>query len=299
MLGSAADAEDAVQDTLIRAYERRSQYDPERGALSSWLHRIATRICLDRLRSAERRLLFAGPERTGGAELGAPLPAHRWVEPISGGRLFAADDPADTAVERESVRLAFVALVQHLPPRQRAVLLLRDVLAYSAAECAEVLDTTVASVTSALQRARSSLAAAREGETQTELTAPEIELLERYIRAFESHDVRGLTALLSDDAITGMPPFEWWVAGGGRIAALMGASDACAEDRLTIADVNGAPGIAQYRPDADGVLRPFSLVAIEARDGRIARITTFLGAGDRFSEFGLPPVFSGTSARDR
>ncbi|PFG31725.1 RNA polymerase subunit sigma-70 [Paramicrobacterium agarici] len=296
MLGSAADAEDAVQDTLIRAHERRDQYDPSRGALRTWLYRIATRICLDRLRGADRRMLFGGPEHMDGDDLGVPLPPHRWVEPVPGARLFGTDDPADTAVERETVRLAFVALLQHLPAKQRAVLVLRDVLAYSAAECADILDTSVASVTSALQRARARLADAREIEDAVALSAPQVELLERYVDAFESHDVAGLTNLLCADARTSMPPFDWWIRGGSAIATLMGATDDCARDRFIVVDVNGAPGLGQYRPDEHDVLRPFALIAVEARDGQIARTTTFLGMGDRFADFGLPDVFPHSSA---
>lgn len=291
LLGSAADTDDAVQETLIRASRRADRYDPARARLTTWVHRIATNVCIDMLRGAKRRALAMdlGPAAEGG-ELGAPLPADRWVEPMPDRRLFGAGDPGATVLEKETVRLAFIALLQRLAPRQRAVLVLRDILVFSSTETAEILGTTVPAVNSALQRARAALEADRPdaADALDPGDAEQRELLRRYVAAFESHDIAAMTALLREDATASMPPFTWWLSGGERIAALMTSSDACDGDRLVPAAVNGAPGFGQYRPDVEGRLRPFAVILVEPRGGRIARIVTFLGTAGRFEEFGLP-----------
>lgn len=291
LLGSAADTDDAVQETIIRAAGRSDRYDATRARLTTWVHRIATNICVDMLRGASRRALVMdlGPG-SGGGDLGAPLPADRWIEPMPDTRLFGNADPVDLVLERETVRLAFVALLQRLPPRQRAALVLRDILAFSAQECAEVLDITVAAANSALQRARVTLAAERpEPADVVDPTDPkQQDLLRRYVAAFESHDIAEMTALLRADAVTSMPPLCWWVRGGPRIAGMIAASDACVGDRLVPTAINGSPGFGQYRPGADGALHPFALVAVELRAHRVAHVVTFLGSGSRFAEFGLP-----------
>lgn len=293
LLGSAADADDAVQETFIRAWTAADRYDPRRAALTTWVHRIATNICLDMLRSARRR---AVPVGGSGGPLGEPLAADHWIEPIPDHRVL---DPADTVTRRESIRLGFVALLQTLPPRQRAVVVLRDVLGFTAAETAGVLDTSVAGVNSALQRARAALDTGRPllGDLHDPADPDQRALLERYVAAFESHDVDGLVRVLHHDASTSMPPFEWWVSGADRIAALVAVSDACAEDRLVPTVVNGCPAFGQYRPSDDGVARPFALVTVVIADGRIAHLMTFLDAADRFAEFGLPTVLSPSSQR--
>lgn len=291
LLGSAADTDDAVQETLIRAADRADRFDPGRARLTTWVHQIATNVCLDMLRGARRRALAMdlGPAADG-TGLGVPLSADHWVDPMPDARLFATVDPAELVVERETVRLAFIALLQRLPPRQRAVLVLRDVLAFSARESAEILGTSVAAVNSALQRARTTLADAR--PEPAEVLDPDDraqqELLRRYVAAFESHDVEEMTAVLRDDAVTSMPPFAWWLRGGATIATLATSSEACAADRLAPTAINGAPGFGQYRPGADGVLRPFALLLVEVRQMRVAQTVTFLGTADRFAEFGLP-----------
>ncbi len=306
MLGSAADTDDAVQETIVRAHTHRERYDPVRGALRAWVFRIATNVCLDQLRGASRRALCVdlGPAAVPGAELGVPLPPERFVEPMPDARIVAASDPGEAVAERETVRLAFVAALQHLPPRQRAVLVLRDVLAFSAAETAAMLDTTPPAVNSALQRARGTLERHRPSPSDPldPADAGQRALLERYVAAFEAHDVAALTALLRADARTSMPPFAWWVQGGAEIAALVGLGG-CAGARLVPAAIGGQPGFGQYRPDDGGVLRPFGLVLVETRGERIAHLTTFLGTGERFPAFGLPaaigPVPVGTDERDR
>lgn len=288
ILGSAADTEDAVQETIIRANARLHEHDAARAKLTTWVHRIATNICIDMLRGANRRALpmDLGPAASS-TDIGIPLPESSWIDPMPGARLFGTSDPADTLVERESVRIAFVALLQRLPPRQRVVLVLRDVLVYSAQECAEITDSTVASVNSALQRARATLDNSRL-EPVDGFDRSQQELLDRYVAAFETHDLAAMIEVLRDDAVTSMPPFAWWLRGGATIAQLTTSSDACAGDRLLPTNVNGFPGFGQYRPDNDGVLRPFALIVAECRGGQIAEIVTFLGTGDRFAEFGLP-----------
>jgi len=293
LLGSAADTDDAVQETLIRAAFRADRYDPDRARLTTWVHRIATNVCLDMLRGARRRAVAMdlGPVAAS-SDIGAPLPADRWVEPMPDARLLMAADPAERVVERETVRVAFIALLQRLPARQRAVLVLRDVLAFSARESADILDTSVPAVNSALQRARATLDVARPEPVDVldpDDTAQR-DLLRRYVAAFEAHDVAELTAILRQDAVTSMPPFLWWLRGGALIAGLMTATDACVGDRLLPTAINGAPGFGQYRPDADGVLRPFALVLVEVLDGQVVATTTFFGTGGRFAEFGLPTL---------
>ncbi|MFC7403799.1 RNA polymerase subunit sigma-70 [Georgenia alba] len=290
MLGAAADTDDAVQETLLRAHRSLDRYDPARGRLSTWVHAIATNICLDMLRGARRRALLVDAPPTSGGDIGPPLPPERFVEPMPDSRLLGAADPGDVVLRRETVRLAFVAALQHLPPRQRAVLVLRDVLAFSAAETAEILGTSVPAVTSALQRARTTLEAVRPdpADVVDPKDASQQELLRRYVEAFEAHDIAGLTALLREDAISSMPPFAFRLDGRKQIAAALDASDACAHDRLLPTAINGSPGLGQYRPDDDGVLGPFALVLLELRDGLVAHTVTFLGTADRFAEFGLP-----------
>ncbi|GAA5126932.1 RNA polymerase subunit sigma-70 [Haloechinothrix salitolerans] len=291
LLGSAADTDDAVQETLIRAYRKIDSYDSVRAKLTTWLHKIATNVCIDMLRGASKRALATdlGPAADG-SDLGAPLPSDRFVEPMPDARLFGVTDPADRVVARETVRLAFIAALQRLSAQQRAALVLRDVLRFSARECAEILDTTEASVNSALQRARTALAA--KPVEPADLVDPadddQQELLRSYVAAFEAHDVTRLATLLRDDATSSMPPFAWWLHGASRITEAMAASDACAGDRLLPTAINGSVGFGQYRPDDDGVLRPFALLLLELRDNRVAHIVTFLGSGDRFAEFGLP-----------
>ncbi|CNE70170.1 alternative RNA polymerase sigma factor SigG [Mycobacterium tuberculosis] len=295
LLGSAADADDAVQETLIRASSRWGQYDPGRARLSTWVHRIATNICIDMLRAAKRRALVMDVG-SAGPELGAPLPPELWVEPMPDSRLLDEQDPGEVALRRESVRLAFIAALQRLAPRQRAVLVLRDVLVFSARETAEILGTSVPAVNSALQRARATLDADRPdpADVYDPEDAGQRDLLRRYVAAFESHDVAGLTAVLREDAVASMPPFLWRLEGARKIAATAGASDSCAGARLVPCRINGAPGFGQYRPGDDGALHPFALVAVDIRDGLIARMVTFLGTQDRFAEFGLPEVLRGT-----
>ncbi|GAA2208950.1 sigma-70 family RNA polymerase sigma factor [Nonomuraea monospora] len=293
ILGSSSEVDDAVQETMMRALRAIESYDPDRAALSTWVHKIATNVCLDMIRSAQRRALpwDLGPASNGNPDIGAPLPAARWVEPMADSRLIGTADPASVALRHETLRLAFITALQWLPPRQRAVLVLRDVLGFTAAEAAEVMETSVAAANSALQRARATLEQhrPRPADTPEPDDVTQRDLLERYVKAFQTHDVHELVAVLAHDARSGMPPFLWWLDGSAPIAAAVSMSDACADDRLVPGGrANGCWTLGQYRPDANGVLTPFALLVLELRDGRISEIVTFLGWGDRFAEFGLP-----------
>jgi RNA polymerase sigma-70 factor (ECF subfamily) len=295
MLGSAFEAEDAVQEALVRAWRRLDRFDEDRAPLRSWLYAIATNVCLDMLRSPQRRAraMDLGPASSAGAPLGAPLPERSWVQPIPDGRVLpVGGDPAELAVQRETIRLAFIAALQHLPPRQRAVLLLREVLCWTAEEVARLLDTTVASVTSALQRARSTLAARKlePAEPFRPLDQAQQRLLARYCDAFERYDVQALVTLLHEDATMSMPPFAWWLRGRGEIRrALLGAGRPCDGARLVPTVANGSPAFGQYRPSGpQGNYEPFALVVIEVSGGLITEATTYLEAERLFPLFDLP-----------
>ncbi|MEV7683319.1 sigma-70 family RNA polymerase sigma factor [Streptomyces sp. NPDC088341] len=295
MLGSAFEAEDAVQDTMVRAWRGFAAFEG-RSSLRSWLYRIATNVCLDMLNAGNRRarpvdLTAATP--VAEAQLSA-RPEISWLEPVPDGRVLpSVADPADTAVSRETIRLAFVAALQHLPPKQRAVLILREVLAWKASEVAELLDTTVASVNSALQRARATLAEAGPAETDTAdpLDDEQKALLERYVTAFEGYDMKALTALLHDDAKFSMPPYDLWLQGHEDIVGwLLGVGSVCRGSRLIPTAANGTPAFAHYHPAEDGSGHtPWALQIIEIEDGRITGINNFLDAARWFPLFGLPP----------
>src|SRR5262245_13963775 len=233
MLGSPFEAEDAVQETLLRAWRSLDRFDEARSPLRNWLYAIATNICVDMLRSAERRAraMDLGPPAEVGPDLGIPLPEGAWILPIPDDRaLFAAADPADLVVQRDTIRLAFVAALQHLPPRQRAVLILRDVLCWRSDEVARLLATTVAAVTSALQRSRATLKRVHiaQAEPFQPMDQRQQQLLARYCQAFERYDVDGLVSLLHEDATMSMPPFPWWLRGQADIRrALLAAARPC------------------------------------------------------------------------
>ena len=297
MLGSAFEAEDAVQETLLRAWDRYDQFDEARGSLRAWLYAIATGVCLDLLRGRKRRArpVDLGPAAHAGAPLGVPLADSTWVEPIPDAHILPADgDPAELVVQRETIRLAFVAALQHLPPRQRAVLILREVVCWSAAEVAELLGTTVVAVNSALQRARATLVARGVTVTTAQPLRPAggalQELLARYADAFERYDVDALVALLHEDARMSMPPFGWWLEGRAQIRqALLGSDGYCMGSRLVPVAANGSPAFAQYtRTGPGGALAPWALVVVEVSGDRIAGWTSFLDAARWFPQFGLP-----------
>jgi RNA polymerase sigma-70 factor (ECF subfamily) len=297
MLGSAFEAEDAVQETMIRAWRSLDRFEG-RAALRSWLYRIATNVCLSMLGAPQRRArpMDLTAPKSADTPLPVPLPESTWIEPMPDSRIVpTGGDPAEVAVARESVRLAFVAALQHLPPRQRAVLILREVLHWKADEVAELLETTVASVNSALQRARSTLAArqdvdgARASEPAKPLDDEQRALLDRYVEAFERYDMDALTSLLHEDATWNMPPYDLWLRTHRDISRwCLGPGIACRGSRLIPTMANGSPAFGQYKPDPDGGLAPWSVQVLEIVDGRIAGITFFLDTARFFPLFGLP-----------
>jgi RNA polymerase sigma-70 factor (ECF subfamily) len=297
MLGSPFEAEDAVQETLLRAWRSYERFEG-RAALRSWLYRIATNVCLDLLngRSRRARPMDLGPARDPDPAFLQTQPGETWVEPIPDGRVLPDGDPAEVAVERESVRLAFVAALQQLPPRQRAVLILREVLRWSAAETAELLESSVASVNSALQRARATLEAAEpDFVAQTgELDEDDRELLERYVEAFERYDMDVLTSLIREDATQSMPPYDLWLRGRDDILTWwFGPGKTCRDSRvIPTVSANGSPAFGQYRPVPGGEgYEPWALQVVELSGGRIVELTFFLDTARVFPLFGLPLEF--------
>jgi RNA polymerase sigma-70 factor, ECF subfamily len=294
MLGSPFEAEDAVQDTLLRAWRSLERFEA-RSSLRSWLYRIATNVCLDMLDSRQRR---ARPMDLGGARspdgpIGEILPETTWIEPIPDGRVLAERDPAAVAESRESIRLAFVAALQHLPPRQRAALILCEVLHWKASEVAELLDTSVAAVNSALQRARATLDAADVADPGNgSLSEHDHALLARYVDAFQRYDMDLLTSLIHEDATQSMPPYELWLSGRENILSWwVGQGAACRGSRvIPTVTANGSPAFGQYKPSETGAgYDPWALQVLEVADGRIVELTFFLATDTIFPLFVLPP----------
>jgi RNA polymerase sigma-70 factor, ECF subfamily len=294
MLGSTFEAEDAVQDTMVRAWKSFAKFEG-RSSLRSWLYRIATNVCLDMLSAGNRRarpMDLSGPTPVARAQLNT-RPEPTWLEPVPDGRVLpSVADPAETAVSRETIRLAFVAALQHLPPKQRAVLILREVLAWKASEVADLLDTTVASVNSALQRARATIAESEPAtnETSDPLDEEQKALLERYVAAFEGYDMKALTTLLHDDAKFTMPPFDLWLQGHDDIVAwMLGPGAGCRGSRLLPTVANGTPAFAHYKPTESGdEYLPWALQIIEIEEGRISTMHCFLDTARWFPMFDLP-----------
>jgi RNA polymerase sigma-70 factor, ECF subfamily len=292
MLGSGFEAEDAVQETLVRAWRGYDRFEG-RAALRSWLYKIATNVCLDMLDGRSRRAtpMDLGPAQGAETPLGAPLPESTWILPVPDGRVLPSDgDPAELAESRESVRLAFVAALQYLPPRQRAVLILREVLRWQAAEVAELLDTSVASVNSALQRARATLASTDvEAASANPMDDEQRALLARYVDAFERYDLDALTALLHEDASWSMPPYELWLRTHDDIRSFcLGPGIECKGSRLVPTTANGAPAFGQYKPSADGGYEPWALQVLDVSSDRLGGVVFFLDTPRLFPLFGLP-----------
>jgi RNA polymerase sigma-70 factor, ECF subfamily len=294
MLGSPFEAEDAVQETFIRAWRGLEKFEG-RAALRSWLYRIATNVSLDMLNGRERRArpMDLGPAREPIESNLNTLPEVTWIEPVPDGLVVAEGDPAEVAVSRETIRLAFVAALQHLPPRQRAVLILCEVLRWKASEVAELLDTSVASVNSALQRARATLEASNlsAADTSSSVDEADAELLARYVQAFEQYDMDALTSLIREDATQSMPPYDLWLRGREDILRWwVGPGAGCRGSRVipTVA-ANGSPAFGQYKPSDSGKgYDPWALQVLEISDRRIVEFTFFLDTERVFPLFGLP-----------
>ena len=288
MLGSAFEAEDAVQETLLRAWRGFERFEG-RAELRSWLYRIATNVCLDSLKGRERRArpMDLGPAREPMLENLNTLPEVTWITPIP--------DPEDVAVANETIKLAFVAALQHLPPRQRAALILCEVLRWQATEVAELLETSVASVNSALQRARATLAQSNVSATDPspQLDEADQALLARYVTAFEQYDIEALTALIQEDATQSMPPFDLWLRGRDDILAWwFGPGIGCQGSRvIPTVSANGSPAFGQYKPTAEGGYEPWALQVLELDAGRIVEFSFFLDTEALFPLFGLPLTF--------
>jgi RNA polymerase sigma-70 factor (ECF subfamily) len=282
MLGSAFEAEDAVQETMIRAWRSLDRFEG-RASLRSWLYRIATNVCFDQLNGRERRArpMDLGPAQEPLFENLAELPEVTWITPLP--------TPDEAVEQRETLRLAFVAALQHLPPRQRAALVLCEVLKWQASEAAELLETSVASVNSALQRARATLATA-DVTAPARLDEQERALLDRYVQAFEAYDIDALTALLHEDAVQSMPPYSLWLRGRDDIFTWwFGPGIGCKGSKLVPApQANGTPAWGQYKPSPAGGYEPWALQVVEVSDGRVAELTFFLDTKALFPLFGLP-----------
>jgi RNA polymerase sigma-70 factor (ECF subfamily) len=294
MLGSVVDAEDAVQEAMFRAWKGLDRFQ-EQSSLQTWLYRIATNVCLDALAATKRQRIrpvecSAEPGVVREDLVLTARPREHWVEPIpDAAALPAAEeaDPEERAILRESIRLAFVAALQYLPPRQRAVLLLTQVLNWSAAETAEALEMTVAAVNSALQRARATLAARSPAVVPRALTAEQTELLARYVEAFERYDIEALTKLLHEEATLSMPPYELWLKGHEQIAKwLLSFGIGCKGSRLVpVQACGGTPAFAQYR---EGGAQPWAILMLELDGDRITSMTSYLDVETLFPRFGMP-----------
>jgi RNA polymerase sigma-70 factor (ECF subfamily) len=294
MMGSGFEAEDAVQEALLRAWRSFDRFEG-RSSLRSWLYSIVTNVCLDMLGGKERRTrpMDLAPARSADVPLPDALPENVWVLPVPDDRVVPeSGDPSEVLEARESIRLAFIAALQHLPPRQRAVLILREVLRWKASEVAELLDTSVASVNSALQRARATLASVRIDDAETLQPADDDQraLLTRYVDAFERYDMESLTSLLREDATWSMPPYEMWLQTHDDIVSwCLGPGIGCRGSRLIAVEANGMPAFGQYKPGTAGWLEPWSLQVLEIADGQIVGISFFLDTERLFPMFELPP----------
>jgi RNA polymerase sigma-70 factor (ECF subfamily) len=283
-----------VQDSLLRAWRALERFEG-RASLRSWLYRIATNVCLDMLDGRERRArpMDLGPARSPHGPVGEILPEVTWIEPVPDGRVLPEGDPAAVAESRETIRLAFVAALQHLPPRQRAVLILCEVLHWKASEVAELLETSVAAVNSALQRARAALDAADVADAGGgRLSEHDRQLLARYVDAFQRYDMDALTALIREDATQSMPPYELWLRGREDILGWwIGPGADCRGSRvLPTVTANGSPAFGQYKPsDSASGYDPWALQVLEVANGQIVEFTFFLATETIFPLFGLPP----------
>jgi RNA polymerase sigma-70 factor (ECF subfamily) len=295
MLGSGSEAEDAVQEAMVRAWRGQESFEG-RSSKRSWLFRIANNVCLDMLRSPQRRArpMDLGPSTAAhDIVLGEQLPEPTFVSPVADARVIDLDgDPADVAVARESIRLAFVAALQYLPPRQRAVLILCEVLRWPAAEVASLLETTTASVNSALQRARATLERAQAEPLDPVVDPRHKDLLEQYVDAFERYDIEALVALLRDDAVMSMPPWPFWLQGPHELANwFLGQGIVCEGGRLLPVEVNGTAGFGNYHRVAESRWEPWAIQVIEVSGGKIVGHHNFIYP-ELFAQFGLPASLS-------
>jgi RNA polymerase sigma-70 factor, ECF subfamily len=296
MLGSPFEAEDAVQDTFVRAWRGYDRFEG-RSAVRSWLYRIATNVCLDMLSSRQKRArpVDMGPASPPVEASLNTLPEATWMQPIPDALVMPESaDPAEQAMTRETIRLAFVAALQHLPARQRAVLILCEVLRWQAREVAELLDTSVASVNSALQRARATLEShdVNSDDPVAPMDQAQRELLSRYVDAFQRYDIDALTSLIREDAVQSMPPYDMWLEGRENIFTWwLGPGIACKNSRMLPAGLaNGTVAFGQYKPSESGSgYDPWAIQVLELDGDRIGELTFFLQPERLLPLFGLPP----------
>jgi RNA polymerase sigma-70 factor (ECF subfamily) len=294
MLGSPFEAEDAVQDALLKAWRSLDRFEG-RSSLRSWLYKIATNVCLDMLEAKQRRArpMDLGEARAPDGPIGEILPETTWIEPVPDAIVAPEGDPAAVAQSRETIRLAFIAALQHLPPRQRAALILCEVLQWKAAEVAELLDTSTPAINSALQRARATLDAVETHDpARGALSEQDSQLLSRYVDAFQRYDMDALTSLIHEDATQSMPPYELWLRGREDIFAWwVGKGAGCRGSRVIATQTaNGSPAFAQYKPREDGRegYEPWAIQVLEVKDGKIVEMTFFLSTDTLFPLFGVP-----------
>ena len=295
MLGSSFEAEDAVQEAFTRAWKSHSSFEG-RSSLRSWLYKITTNVCLDMLKGPQRRArpMDLAPAFDAGSPLPAPEPDYMWVEPIPDSMAFGAD-PAAAAEAKDTLRLAFVAAVQHLPAKQRAVMLMREVLRFSAAETAEMLQISPASVNSALQRARATMEQvhAKPEEPYAIDDAELRKLVDGYVSAFEAYDMDALTALCTQDVALSMPPIPLWVQGHESVVEFMLTSGkGCRDSKLVPVRANGLPAFGHYKPSGEpGLWEPWSITVLELEGGKISGLNYFLDTPKLFPLFGLPSEY--------
>jgi RNA polymerase sigma-70 factor (ECF subfamily) len=292
MLGSGFDAEDAVQETMVRAWRNVDKLESA-GALRSWLYRIASNVCFDMLEGSKKRArpMDLNSPSMADTTIDSGLPEEMWIQPMPDAKVVPADgDPAEVAQAKETLRLAFVAALQHLPPKQRAVLILREVLRWQATEVAALLDTSVASVNSALQRARATLDETDvDGSGSAEVDGEEEkDLLAKYVDAFERYDIEALVSLLHDDATFSMPPYELWLQGPTEIFKwFFGQGKGCEGSRVLLTEANGTPAYASYKPAGEGLWKAWGIVFLDCSDGKIAAVNQFIYP-ELFPLFDLP-----------
>jgi RNA polymerase sigma-70 factor (ECF subfamily) len=297
MLGGFHDAEDALQESRLKAWRALATYEP-RASFRAWMYRIVTNTCLDLLKVRSRRVLpqDVSPSIAPGPPTTAPRADISWIEPYPNALLPTAPSPEQAVRLREGIRLAFVRVVQMLPPRQRAALILHDVLDWSVVEVAEMLETTEAAINSALQRARAAIARPRAESAASALAPGHAEVVERFVRAWESGDFDDFVALLATDAVMNMPPWEYWLDGKDAVVATMqstGTWDGVPRPgryKIVPAPMNGEPAGLAYVRAPDGRYHAVCLTVLSLdADGRIVELTTFV-LPELFAAWGFPAV---------
>jgi RNA polymerase sigma-70 factor (ECF subfamily) len=292
MMGSIFEAEDAVQETMIRAWRNLASFEG-RSSLRSWMYRIATNVCLTALTATERkrvRPVDFGPSSFAELPIGPKRPEIPWIEPAPDRMVLPGNvDPAELAVQRESVRLAFIAALQNLPPKQRAAMILCEVLRWKAEEAAELLETSEAAINSALQRARATIEGLDLVDQKVDLTEDKHQLARKYAESFEAYDMDALTSLLRDEVVMSMPPYDLWLVGPAEVRTwMLGHGKGCKDSAVVLTEANGTVAYGQYRRNEQGEFHPWALGVLDVDNNQISAITSFLDVPKLFPLFGLP-----------